>query len=207
MPKHNPKHKKSSRSRKITPQHGKNPSKALKLASQMTIRGIPRVPRFPTPNKLRHIQRKFRDLLMRIEMKIMEIYSTYNYLSDSNVLEGLSFILWEKLHWKSHTAKKPQACDYKEEELQGLAFTVYISIDELCEDILKENEILSVQNVWDCLACIFDSVRFWTNQNGSFGYLEYVSQFIPPNMVMAMNSDLNQFAKTGFGVNSTLDFH
>lgn len=179
MPKPNPKHKKNQQSKKLPTLKRRNFITYSSHNSDEQITPIPNVPKFPNSSQLQEIRIKNEHILMCIEGTIINYYNLHRDMVDGDVLNAIAQLLWEKIVWNSklhNFAVKPPLSLILPDTYSSM---LYSNILSTIQDLKLHDKKVSYPTIWNCLAVIFDSARFWAQSPGQQNYLRYVAQFIP----------------------------
>lgn len=178
MPKRNPKHNAVHVSRAVK----KNTLTIPKFQVSNTLGvDVKFIPTLPTKSELNRAKQKNHDLLFRIEESIMTWVYEFGDVDDSKILNAVGYILLKCKQWDSliEDSTIPQSIDERLHPAEKVLVGILL---DLIHFLRNRNKPYSASRLRLCFACIYDSVRFWSSQNGPTGYIDYVSQFVPPGM-------------------------
>ena len=117
------------------------------------------------------IEDLYTDVLINIELPVIELYREHPELLDLHVDEGLSALMSRyKAEEQGKTILPPR--------VKGSALLVFEAVSVNTELMLGRPEQLmdtiDLPTLLSCLARIRKSVKLWTKQGGSRGYLNFV---------------------------------
>jgi hypothetical protein len=116
------------------------------------------------------IEDEHADVLLNIELPVIALYQKHPDLLDLHVDEGLGALM-------SRYKAEEQRKEVLPPRVKGPALLVFEAVLVNTELMLRRSELLEpveLATLLSCLARIRKSVRFWTKQGGSRGYLNFV---------------------------------
>jgi hypothetical protein len=117
------------------------------------------------------IEDEHADVLLNIELPVIALYQKHPDLLDLHVDEALGFLM-------SRYKAEEQRKEVLPPRVKGSALLVFEAVLVNTELMLQRSELLlapvELATLLSCLARIRKSVRFWTKQGGSRGYLNFV---------------------------------
>lgn len=117
------------------------------------------------------IEDEHADVLLNIELPVIAVYQQHPDLLDLHVDEGLGAVM-------SRYRAEEQGKEVLPPRVKGSALLVFEAVLVNTELMLRRSEQLlepvELTTLLSCLARIRKSVRFWTKQGGSRGYLNFV---------------------------------
>jgi hypothetical protein len=128
---------------------------------------------------------KYYDVLQNIELAILTVYEEDAELLDLEVIDALDGLV--RRYAAEEQARTPPAL-----RLSERATGVHLSAQRVCEwrmgraalevregeTDVPEVEVYSLADILVCLKRIRKSVKYWNEQAGRQGYLEYISGFL-----------------------------
>ena len=117
------------------------------------------------------IEDEHADVLLNIELPVIALYQKHPDLLDLHVDEGLGALM-------SRYKAEEQGKEVLPPRVKGSALLLFEAVLVNTELMLRRSEQLlapvELATLLSCLARIRKSVRFWTKQRGSRGYLNFV---------------------------------
>lgn len=169
----------------------KNPKRNPEHLARMTRKGYtpPQNPEsVPVQSSQRLLHKTLEhhmDILQNMEFAALQIYRLKPDLVDVDVIHAYNalFAAYSDPLFDSEKERKML------EALAEPACAVYDVVRQMGELRFVDDEDRTMcgtshlslearKTLRDCITCLLDSAKFWHAQNGSTGYLDYVSQFI-----------------------------
>jgi hypothetical protein len=117
----------------------------------------------------------YQDVLMNIEMPVLALFGQHPELLDLHVDEGLGALA-------SRYKAEEQGKEIYPPRVKGLALSVFEAVQISTELMLgrpqQVTETVSLDVLLACLARIRKSVRMWTKERGSRGYLTFIQEMM-----------------------------
>jgi len=117
------------------------------------------------------IEDLYEDVLMNIELPVIKVYREHPELLDFQVDEGLSALM-------SRYKAEEQGKEITAPRVKGLALLIFEAVQDNTERMLgrpeKVMDTIDLPTLLSCLSRIRKSVKLWTKQGGSRGYLNFV---------------------------------
>jgi hypothetical protein len=116
-------------------------------------------------------EEKFENELREIESSIISVYRNNPELVDSQVERAVAAAI--KLN--NSIIKGNTRPDHS---LSSLDLTVFEFIQEVVDTLLQSNNVITVNDLVQCLKRVRKSVQKWNKRFGRQGYLDFVSKYV-----------------------------
>ncbi len=131
------------------------------------------------------VEEEFENVMINIEIQVITVSNEYPELSDAGVERVYNALLSKyKAIGRGKEPKEPSFRSEAEQELFALIDTVsdlFTGVDKESElaDVFEGQDEVSAENMAAIFKRLRKSLRTWTKQGGSKGYIYYIAQFLP----------------------------